>query len=316
VNTWAIAKAHGDGAIRNTIRSSAMLIIGAVALISCRSPAASLERGGKIAFMSDRDGDFEIYVMNADGTAATQLTDNTERDTDPAWSPDGRRIAFASNRDGDSDIYVMNADGSQPRNLTGNAIYDGSPSWHPDGTSIAFNRKRRGVFSAVHIFIMKPNGSGQSRLISHSDNDLEPDWSPDGRAIAFECDEDICTVGMDDKQVTNVTDSRLPDSSPDWSPNGDNIGFTRTTLSIGEIYLYAVSADGSREERITDSPGLWGPGLAWSPSGDTIAVPGGHYEGGLARTNIWLMRSDGTNATMITDSSGVSEAPDWKPGTP
>ena len=67
---------------------------------------------GLIAFVSDRDGNQEIYVMNADGSGLTSLTNNAADDYDPAWSPDGRQIAFYSDRDGNWEIYLMNADGS------------------------------------------------------------------------------------------------------------------------------------------------------------------------------------------------------------
>ena len=74
--------------------------------------------GRQIAFVSDRDGDSEIYVMNADGSHQTNLTDNPEAIIWPAWSPDGRQIAFDFRvRDGNTDIYVVNADGSSPTNL-------------------------------------------------------------------------------------------------------------------------------------------------------------------------------------------------------
>jgi len=95
--------------------------------------------GSKIAFESRRDGNYEIYVMNADGSNPTRLTENTAiTDGYPVWSPDGTKIAFISNRDGQRDIYIMNADGSKVTRLTENSFNESSLSWSPDGTKIAF----------------------------------------------------------------------------------------------------------------------------------------------------------------------------------
>ena len=80
--------------------------------------------GTKIAFTSDRDGIPKIYVMNADGTNQTRITDNPASDEAPAWSPDGSKIAFTSDRDGNPEIYVMNADGTDQTRLTGFAHID------------------------------------------------------------------------------------------------------------------------------------------------------------------------------------------------
>jgi Tol biopolymer transport system component len=74
--------------------------------------------GRGIAFVSDRDGDDEVYAINADGSGLRNLTRNPARDGHPVWSTDGRTIGFVSNRGGNRDIYVMNADGSRQRNLT------------------------------------------------------------------------------------------------------------------------------------------------------------------------------------------------------
>jgi len=75
---------------------------------------------GKIAFHSDRDGNLEIYVMDADGSGQTNLTNNPALDFTPAWSSDGSKIAFVSDRDGNSEVYVMDAIGSGQTNLTNN----------------------------------------------------------------------------------------------------------------------------------------------------------------------------------------------------
>lgn len=100
---------------------------GAAPLAATPTPIPS----ARIAFSSDRDGNAEVYVMNADGTGQTNLTNNSAWDSRPAWSPDGTRIAFVSDRDGNREVYVMNADGSGQTRLTDNPAADGSPAWSP-----------------------------------------------------------------------------------------------------------------------------------------------------------------------------------------
>src|SRR5215208_2378689 len=100
----------------------------------------------RIAFYSERDGNQEIYVMNADGSNQTRLTSVNANDSDPSWSPDRTKIAFDSDRDSteqenfeNHEIYVMNAaDGSNLTSLTFNRAWDSLPRWSPDGTFIAF----------------------------------------------------------------------------------------------------------------------------------------------------------------------------------
>src|SRR5688572_23578124 len=91
----------------------------------------------QIAFYSERDGNQEIYVMNAaDGSNQTRLTSVNANDSDPSWSPDHTKIAFESDRDGNANIYVMNADGSALTRLTDDPADDLNPTWSPDGTEI------------------------------------------------------------------------------------------------------------------------------------------------------------------------------------
>jgi len=136
-------------------------------------------RGGKIAFESDRDGDFEIYVMDTDPTTddAIKLTNNNVDDRDPAWSPRGGKIAFTRN----SEIYVMDPDPSTKdiTRITKNNTGGESPDWSPSGRKIVFE----GSFEGKHgILVMNEDGSRRKALTRGG---YEPVWSPDGRKIAF-----------------------------------------------------------------------------------------------------------------------------------
>ena len=103
-------------------------------------PAWSAD-GARIAFASGRSGTSDIYVMNADGTGTTQLTDTTDNDTHPTWSPDGSTIAFA--RAGD--IYTMDADGSNARRISDINAEESDPAWAPGGELIAYVRRTPGT---------------------------------------------------------------------------------------------------------------------------------------------------------------------------
>jgi len=131
----------------------------------------------KIAFTSDRDGNDEIYVMNADGSEQKNLTNNRALDCSPSWSPTGKKIAFCSKRNGNAEIYVMNADGSEQKNLTNNLSDDEFPSWSPDGKKIAFAKKGF-LRKNPEIYVMNADGSEQKRLTNNPGFDGHPSWSP------------------------------------------------------------------------------------------------------------------------------------------
>ena len=145
----------------------AVLALGALGLVLSASvgtaSAAFPGANGKLAFISNRDGNNEIYVMNALGGGQTRLTNNAAGEFAPAWSPDGSKIAFASFRDGNWEVYVMNADGTGRRNLTRNATLDflyGTAVWSPDGRKIVFERDRNGDGGSDDIYVTTPTGPG------------------------------------------------------------------------------------------------------------------------------------------------------------
>src|SRR2546426_11048698 len=142
------------------------LVAGLTALsafAACKAPESPPNVGsGQIAFASDRLGQFDIYVMNATGTAIQRLTDNLAFDFWPSWSPGESRIAFTSDRDSPAgsinlEIYVMNADGTGVARITSDTAQDDEPAWSPDGTRLAFRSSRDGN---DEIYVVNVDGSG------------------------------------------------------------------------------------------------------------------------------------------------------------
>src|SRR5256884_29962 len=204
---------------------------------------------GQIAFTSNRDGQNEIYVMNADGSGAGRLTNNPANDFSPAWSLDAAKIAFVSDRDGHPEIYVINADGSGLARLTNNPAQDEWPAWSPDGSRIAFITTRDGN---PEIYAVNADGSGSTRITSNPWQYFTPVWSPDGTKIAFsgyDGSSQIYVVNADGSNVTRLT-SIGSASSPVWSPDGSKIAFASNGDGNGEVYL--MNADGSGVRNLTN----------------------------------------------------------------
>jgi TolB protein len=279
------------------------------------APAASV--GGEIAFASDLDGDFEIWLtlaphasagVNADGSNLRQLTDNAAMDISPAWSPDGARLAFISNRDGNDELYTMNADGSDVRRLTETPDASESfPAWSPDGQFISFDSDRGGNWD---VYIVGSDGSNLRRLIEHPGEDWISSWSPDGQKIAFESKRDgnyeIYVVNIDGSNLQRLTQNTVQDGAPKWSPDGSKIAFFSRRDGNSEIYV--VNADGSNPLRLTNRTSD-DSFPAWSPDGDWLVFSSGNNQ----QAEIYLIAADGSQLQALTANGAQNWTPAWRP---
>ncbi|MEW5767698.1 MAG: T9SS type A sorting domain-containing protein [bacterium] len=269
---------------------------------------AGLE-AGKIAFVSDRDGNAEIYVMNADGQDQSNLTNNLAEDRAPAISPDGYQIVFASYRSGNNyEIYLMTSSGLNPVRLTNNSADDNYPVFSPDGNYIAFESARDGNYE---IYLMNINGSVQSNLTNNAFWDRHPTFSPDGTQIAFasmrDGDYEIWVMDVDGSNPTKLTNNLATDYYPAFGPDG-RIAFVSTRDGNEEIYV--MNPDGSGQTRLTANP-AHDRYPCFSPDGSQITFATDRDGGG---DRIYMMDSDGTGQVPLTVHPSDNYDPYWGTG--
>jgi len=257
-----------------------------------------------LAFVSNRDGDDEIYVMRADGTGLVNVTDDpTADDTGPAWSPDRTRIAYVSDKDGNTEIYVVNAATGAVTQLT-NTSSDWDhyqPCWSPDGTKIAYVLLGQTTGSTIHV--MNANGSGTPMPLATG---ISPAWSPDGTKIAYTflsppwpqspTDAEIYVINASGGGHTSLTDSAGASLGPAWSPNGTEIAFFSQSPGGSQAILKMTSAGGSIQwlaDIVSGIVFLEHP--CWSADGSKIvfmSAVGGDDQ-------IHIMNADGTGLQVL-----------------
>jgi Tol biopolymer transport system component len=265
---------------------------------------------GRIVFESNRDGNLEVYKMNADGTGVARMTQNAAADTMPSISPDGLRVAFTSDRDGNREIYVMGINSANIMRLTTNTATDEQPAWSPDGTKIAYTSY---VTGNAEIFVMNADGTGKANVTNNTAADTAATWSPDGTQIAFTSTragnaEIYRTNANGSGTPTRLTNSQKIDSDPDWSPDGSKIAFFSDRGPKGSVWTMSAST-GSNVTNLTRASVL-DSDPSWSPDGARIAFT---RDAGGGSTNVWSANADGSGQINLTGIGGHNAFPDWGP---
>lgn len=266
-----------------------------------------------LLFVSNRAGNAQIHVMNADGSGERALTHGPAENTEPAWSPDGKRIVFTSYRDGNAEVYLMQADGSGALRLTVQSQADNAPAWLPDGR-IVFRSMRSGW---ANFYAMNADGSGLTPLTASSDDKGPPVPSPDGRWLAFVAfaekgGSDIHVMPAAGGQSRNLTGalSKGEKSFPSWAPDSRRLAYVEAkSLALN---VQVINIDGTQPAKLTDNP-YTNAFPIWAPAGDRIAFvssrEGTRTE--MARGDIYVMNADGSSVINLTRHPDEDNYPAW-----
>ena len=285
-----------------------------------KSMSLGQEAEGKIAFTSNLNGKFEIYIMDADGANPTNLI----RGGGPSWSPDGSQIAFYVGNGIGSDISVVNLDDNSLRSLTNNRIDDNIfPAWSPDGTKIAFVSNRGGNRD---IYMMTADGKNPKNLTWDLLEEDRPNWSPDGKKIVFGAyqihpqrnrgESDIFVIDADGANRINLTQNPVAiNSYPSWSPDRKKIAYSaspKPRLWFAPFNIHVMNADGTNPIMLTEA-GRWiyESRPSWSSDGKRIVFTRQEADG---THDIYSIYADGSGLVNLTQTPRVQDnSPSWRP---
>lgn len=276
----------------------AVAATGAEPVIENQVPVVSPD-GSRIAFLSNRDGQPDVYVMQADGTNVIRLTRSAEQESAPYWSPDSKRIHFAVSGKDSSRIDSIDADGSNQKTIG-----------TVPGRVVGFNRNgtrvfvARGTWTEVTLLLTDLDGSHPKQLTDGSSVAWNPKWSPDGKVIAY-TGRDAGGVlhiyimnadGSNPRQLTHIDASEGQGQCPAWSPDGRRLAI-QTTRKDGPGHVWIVDYPSGTAHKLVAHEALFEDELPfWFPDGKRLAFQSNRS----GRMEVWTMNADGTNLRQLT----------------
>ena len=263
------------------------------------SPVVSPD-GRQVAFLSDKFGARDVYVVAATGGPSRRLTTDPGGTAAAQWSPDGMYLVFESSRGGNSDLWIVPSAGGEPRQVTTHPARDVGPVWSPDGRSLAFLSTRDSGTSDVWVIAAE---GGEARRLTR-EGATRPRWGPDGEDLVY-----LSSAGTDAQvqiwmvSVATGATARLTDggykAQAEFAPDGTAVAYQEHD-GIG-FDIYVTPAGGGAATRLTvDSGDDVSP--RWSPDGSLIAF----LSGTSGDRGLWVMPAARGDRTRVTVSEGQS----------
>lgn len=288
-----------------------VIVLLTLSLAVSIAPASAQVPGtnGKIAFMSSRNGNSDIYSIEGDGSNETRLTSDPAEDYTPTFSPLATKIAFVSGRSGSDEIYEMSADGSNVTRLTTGSQFSNGLAYSPDGSKIAYGGR-------AGIYVMNSDGSSNVRVQAGPGLGY-PSFSPDGRKIVYQVaatrvTAEIRLMNADGTRDVQLTNSPGEDLMPSFSPDGSKIVFSSERDTDGDspqLQIYVMNPDGSSPTRLTNNVGSDNYS-SFSPDGRKITFTSSQNN----QTQVYTMDADGSNPVPLTAGNNVNMRSSWGVG--
>jgi TolB protein len=258
----------------------------------------------KIVFISNRDGNDELYMMDYDGHNQTRVTFNKKQDYMPAWSADGKKIAYTSYRNNRAGLYILNPfEGEIVEVVSKGTSF--APTFSPDGKKLAFcSTLEEGN---PEIYVATSEGKKIKRLTFNKAIDTAPSWSPTSREIAFTSDRggtpQIYIMDAEGSNVRRISFGGSYHDAAAWSPAGDRIAYVSRVDNIFDIYIMNLRTE--QVVKLTESNAR-NESPSWSPDGRHLI-----FSSNLTGTiQLYTIDYDGSNLRRLT-SKGESKLADW-----
>ncbi len=281
-----------------------------------KTTSNSAEPSGTIAFTTNRDGNKEIYLMDADGSNLKNISQHPAMEYGASWSPTFKYLATYSNRNFNPEIYLLDLENDSAIRLTNDGSDDVLPAISPDGKRIAFMSDRNQKSRC--IFLMKLDGSEVQALTNNDVYEESPSWSPDGTSLLFTrqirqegdstyaANGEIFTLDLSTKIAVRISNKDGYDSGAVYDPTGELIAFYGPGEQSFDIFI--MNADGSDLKNITnDTLDAYSP--SWSPDGKWITYTGGAQD----NYEIYIINLANGERRQLTKTMIRNEKPSWRP---